>query len=364
MGLVKYTSSLSALWSYVIPQIYLDYDAFSVSSSSGSMYMGGSDYATFTKGTIIKLTSAPAMAWVRTIVTGSSPQYSVNSLALDSSENVYAVGGGFNSSTGGSVTSFIIKYNSSGTLQWQRRLTLASPFEISLACTAVSPTGDVYVAGHSYNQTTTNGKIFLARYNSSGVIQWQRELTDSNVSPIIQLVPRDIAIDPFGNIYVVGKRFVAQKTEDESTYIIKFDSSGAIIWQREIIISTTMFASSGAGGRISFNSAGDIYLAINYSVTTVSGGGNNVLGWTIKLPSDGSKTGNQVITATSVRGQTIFLDYLAISFTIAAGSVTDAAGAYTFASPATSSLTALSITTAPVPYGPEETIVNSLNTIA
>jgi hypothetical protein len=360
-GIAKYNSSFTLQWYYGIPQLYV-YSNLVVSNSSGSMYIGGSDDATATKAIIVKISSTPTMAWVRTLVTGSSPQYRVNHLALDSSENLHAVGFGFNSSTGGSFLSFLVKYNSSGTLQWQRRLSTSVPVDLALYAVAVSSSGDVYVAGHYYDQTTTNGKIFIAKYNSAGVIQWQKILTDSRTGSVVQQYPADMKIDSSGNIYVLGRSYATGSTPIDAIYLIKFDSSGNIVWQRLLQSSSNATSSSVSDSQMSLEitTNGDLFICAKY--TMVISTKNQPIGWTIKLPADGSKTGTNAIQGTTAYGSAASIDYVVASYSIASASATDAAGAFTFTSPTVSSLISRTLNDAAVPYSTEVN-VNSTNTI-
>ena len=99
----------------------------------------------------------------------------VMTLNLDSSGNLY-ITGITNPGVEGSYDILVAKYNSSGVLQWQRNLGETS-VENAYAIASDS-SGNVYISGNYYKAgVTSNWDIVVFKYNSSGVLQWQRALT-------------------------------------------------------------------------------------------------------------------------------------------------------------------------------------------
>ena len=93
---------------------------------------------------------------------------------LDSSDNAYIAFAGYNDyidSNGDSFNSTtIVKYNSSGTLQWQKQFGSGQQFP---------KWGGVDSAGNVYVQHNSGTVSYLIKLNSSGVVQWQRSITGS-----------------------------------------------------------------------------------------------------------------------------------------------------------------------------------------
>lgn len=93
----------------------------------------------------------------------------------------------------------IAKYNSAGTLQWQRRIfTDGVPGSYSIASDS---SNNVYIIGH-FN-SGTDRDIFIFKYNSDGSIQWQRSLNSGGED-----YGYSIDITPTGEIVISGQSMI------------------------------------------------------------------------------------------------------------------------------------------------------------
>lgn len=228
--------------------------------SSGSATCTGatadSSYNTFTisniatgggaqEGVVLaKIDTDGALSWQRKLSTGTSPDLNARGVATDSSGNVYAAGYASDGSAG-----FVAKYNSSGTIQWQRTLTTTDNAFIDSVATDAS--GNVIVAGH-YNFSSANTYAFVAKYNSSGVIQWQKyvDLTASNYNAYIPAV----VCDSSDNIYFYMSAEATPGTP--YSYYVKLNSSGTMQWTRRITADNTF-----SKGAAYIDASGYIYFA-------------------------------------------------------------------------------------------------------
>ena len=279
-------------------------NAYSNASAGG----GNFDFLTF------KLDSSGNMSWQRSLsgtgFSGTSSDFGVG-IAVDSASNVYVTGYSDNNSTYDLV---LAKYNTTGTLQWQR--VLGNNFGGSDAgnSVAVDSSNNIYVAGF------TNGiGILVAKYNSSGAIEWQRSLTGSAT-----IFGTGIAVDSSNNAYVTAYGDISGGGgANYDIFTAKYDPAGTLQWQRKL--STT--ASDQSYG-IALDSSGSMY---NIGVTFVSGYAVALL---TKFPSDGTLTGTY-----SLGGFTY--TYAASTLTPATSTLADNIGSL---SGATSSLTLSDIT--------------------
>lgn len=156
-------------------------------------------------------------------------------VAVDGAGNMYVAGRSYTTGDGGQVA----KYNASGVLQWQRRLAGIS----SLYAVAVNASGDVFVTGDGAS------RIPLAKYNTSGTLQWQYELYSPTGSTAIG---EGITVDASGNIYVSGQYYNGSNYD---YVLIKFNSSGTIQWQKGFGGTQDQGAFS-----VAVNAAGDVWV--------------------------------------------------------------------------------------------------------
>lgn len=93
--------------------------------------------------------------------------------AVDSSGNIYSSG----YRSGGNQNGLVIKTNSAGTLQWARQLQSSGGGGlVKLMGIGVDSSANVYVSGMDNGVSPT--QLVLLKYNSSGTLQWQRKITN------------------------------------------------------------------------------------------------------------------------------------------------------------------------------------------
>lgn len=252
-------------------------------NSAGEVYVAGSLTSTLTytfdtgitvtgqnalaQILLVKYTSSGAAVWARTTTAGYSS--SINSLALDTSGNVFA--GGFVSSGGvGSTTNtfgtgvsltgrvngtdiMLLKYNSSGIVQWAKSVTDGSSGS-AFDSIAIDSNGNIFgvgtISGTGVNTFSTGvtatglitGKTspLLVKYDSSGIAQWARTITSASGGSTTpeDILFKSVAVDSTGNAYVAGKfksplytfsTGVTAKTVGEMV-IVKYNTSGTAQW--------------------------------------------------------------------------------------------------------------------------------------
>jgi len=252
-------------------------------TSDNIYYVGNVGSASGSNGFLYKLSQAGSVAWSK-IVSGNGNDYLV-SVAVDSSGNVFAGGWSSSSGTNGGDDALLIKYDSSGTRQWSRSFGAGGLDRIWGV--AVDTSGNPYVFGYTTDMSGTPGAqdVIVAKYDTSGTVQWARSLGANGNSDH----GYKGYVDASGNAYVIG----SVGNQAVTTYgnydilVAKYNSAGTLQWQKRI-----GNASYNWGNGITADASGNVYIA-GY---TDSGSGYDIVA--IKLDSTGSLVWHRFLTAT------------------------------------------------------------------
>jgi hypothetical protein len=252
---------------------------------------------------VVKYDSSGTPLWARRIGgTGSDVSESVSTdssgnvivagyyTSTSNPLNIYAANGStvsFTLANSGNIDSFVVKYDSSGTPLWARRMGGAA--NDGAYSVSTDSSGNIVVAGYSQsnplNVYAANGStvsftlsnsagadVFLVKYDSSGTPLWARRIGGG-----ITDVAESVSTDSSGNIVVAGyydsnplNIFAANGSTVSFTltntpggandaFVVKYDSSGTPVWARRI----------GGGGydavtSVSTDSSGNIVVAGYY----------------------------------------------------------------------------------------------------
>lgn len=202
----------------------------------GSVYTAGSTSSAGAGGTdffLVKHDSSGALQWQRTYGgTGTDNGYSV---AIGSDGSVY-VGGRTTSVGAGGFDSLLAKYDASGSLQWQRRI--GGNGNDQIKSIAIGADGAVYAGGMTRSGAAAGDDFLIVKYNAEGALQWSRALGGAGNDQI-----ESVAIGPDGSLYAVGFTHSAGAGGADSL-LAKFDTDGAVQWQRALGGSNTDYGNS------------------------------------------------------------------------------------------------------------------------
>lgn len=274
LAITKYDSSGTLLWQRLLGGSGTDRGyGVAVDSSDNIIVCGytASDGAGSNDILIAKYDSSGTLQWDRTLGgTGNDYGYAV---AVDSSDNIIIAG--YTESDGAGSDDFLIaKYNSSGTLQWDR--TLGGTGGDNGLGVAVDSSDNIILTGYTASDGAGGNDILTAKYNSSGTLQWDRTLGGTGAE-----YARFVAVDSSDNIITVG--YTNSDGAGGYDFIIaKYNSSGTIQWQRTL---------GGTGNDYCYGVAVDSLGNIIVSGRTESDGAGNYDFLVAKLPSDGTGTG-------------------------------------------------------------------------
>lgn len=225
-----------------------------LADSSGNIYQQNILGPGSSKAQVIKINNTGVIQWQRQVTSPSLDYPSVNSvgMALDSSSNTYAAG-----LSGNNI--YIWKYNSSGTLQWQKKL------GDDVNTTYIGGTGVGTLAIDSGGNlvlvmANIGNRIGAMKVNSSGATQWQSQMSPSGLT---NTQADCIATDSSSNVYFAGYSY----DSGFSLTLGKFDSSGTAQWLRRGA-NAEFFGGWGRG--VGTDSSGNVYVAsLGSSSTTI-----------------------------------------------------------------------------------------------
>ena len=282
-GLIaKYNSSGTLQWDRTLGGT--GYEAFfdvAVDGSDNIICVGQttSDGAGSADALIAKYNSSGTLQWDRTLGgTGAELFWGVR---VDGSDNIICAGR-INSDGAGSDDGFIAKYNSSGTLQWDRTLG-GTNYEYFYGVTVDS--SDNYIcAGTTTSDGAGGSDGFIAKYNSSGTLQWDRTLGGSGLDNFWV-----VAVDSADNIICVGQTR-SDGAGAVDCLIAKYNSSGTLQWDRTL---------GGTGSEAFYGIAvdsSDNIICAGYTNSDGAGGGDGLIA---KYNSSGTLQWDRTLGGTS-----------------------------------------------------------------
>ena len=247
---------------------------------------GGSDIF------VLKLDSSGTFQWVYTA--GGTGNDNGKGIAVDTDGNILLTGiysntvnfGSGNITSEGYFDFYVLKLNSSGTLQWlyatggdysnDEALSIDTDSNNNSYITGyVKSTVNFGVNVNAYNAGDTLEDIFVLKLNSEGSPQWVNRYGSCSNE-----FGRDIAVDSSGNSYTTGDIYmcgnynfggitVSPSGNGVESFVLKLNSSGESQW-----VYTVGATGTDRGYGIAVDSSGNSYTAGGFFGTADFGGGN------------------------------------------------------------------------------------------
>jgi hypothetical protein len=269
MFLAKYDSTGTLSWSKTWGGTGYDGGNSLIQTSDGGYAVTGQTVSYAVGGTdmfLAKYDSTGNLSWSKTWGgTGTDIGYSL----VQTSDGGYAVTGetGFGDSSNGNI--FIAKYDSTGNLSWNKTWGPTASLDTGRSIVQTSD-GGYAVTG------STNGSILIAKYDASGNLSWNKTWggtgTDQGNS-LVQTSDGGYAVTGYTQSYGAG---------NYDMFIVKYDASGNLSWNKtwggtsteysQSLVQTSDGGYAVAGYTLSYGAGGYDMLLVKYDASGNIGG--------------------------------------------------------------------------------------------
>jgi len=182
---------------------------------------------------------------------------------------------------------FIIKYDKNGNVLWtnQSDVSAASKSQnpnIISNCVATDRFGNCYITGSFAVDTVTFGSnqlvsntqaFFVVKYNSSGKVMWAKQVVNDTSSKASS-IGYGIVVDKQGNVLVVGDMqlgviidTINLNAQGANFFVVKYDSIGNVLWAKQPM----KVVQNVEAITIATDNFGDSYVSGEFSDTLVMG---------------------------------------------------------------------------------------------
>jgi|GEM_PF-4964431 len=168
----KYSPDFTLLWSrlYDVGSTTEFCDKVAVDSNDNIVCVGynvtGSNYDFL----MLKYDPSGTLSWVQSYSTAPGANKDIGKyIAVDSSDNVIVVG--YSEDGSGDRDGVLAKYDSSGNLLWNVTYDGGAGNDAFLGVT-VDSSDNIYAVGYTYTTTTSSTDFLVAKYSSSGTLLW------------------------------------------------------------------------------------------------------------------------------------------------------------------------------------------------
>lgn len=293
MYITKFDASGVIQWNRVIGGTDDDFAYSIIQSSDGGFVVTGQTKSFGSGGydlIIIKLSSVGNIQWTRT---AGYLGFESGVCIIETSDGGFAVAGSTTSYGAGGDDMFIVKTNSSGVVIWSR---VIGGTGIDRATSLIQLSDGSFVAAGSTTSFGAGGfDMYIVKFNSSGQLNWTRTVGGTGYEFAGSLVQ---AAD--GGFIISGST-ESFGSGGSDFYIAKLNSTGTLQWQKTIggsgndygyrVINTSDGGFCSVGNTKSYGAGGEDFFMVKYSSN------GNVCGSSF-VPAGLSGSGGSVTTVT------------------------------------------------------------------
>ena len=218
-----------------------------VTGETRSFGAGGGDAEAF----LLKYNASGTLLWQRTYGTApddlnSGVEAGIDVAVAPDNSGVLVVG----NYRDGNI--FLAKFSPAGVLLWDLTWGAAPPAGESASAIAVAANGTIYVTGVTSSFGAGQGDAFLLSFTSGGILNWQRTWGGEGFD-----VPHGVAVATDGSIYISGDGLFTAN----SAFLVKFAANGSVVWQREWgLVGKTGVPGETSGHGVAAAPAGGAYV--------------------------------------------------------------------------------------------------------
>jgi hypothetical protein len=225
MLLFKFANDGTVLWAKSLGGGYSDTSGEVYVDDSDNIYLSGyeaSSQAANTNAYLAKFDSNGSMQWQKRYSGASTDRFA--DIAIDTANGfIYAAGN--EHSSNGTSEALICKLSiADGAIVWQKRLGGAHAEQFYGV--DIDSTGAPYAVG--FENTSVSGgnmRALVAKFGTDGTLAWQNHFETSGAS-----VLHSVAIDDSDGVYLAG--FGTDDAGDNSGLLVKLTTAGAVSWKK------------------------------------------------------------------------------------------------------------------------------------
>ncbi len=215
MFLTKFNSFGGEEWNWTYGHDDIQAMSYEVSIDSlGQIYLVGAVHpcgACYWEGLIVKFNNTGAQQWNQSI-SKLNQHLETYSLFIDTYDNIFVSG---EVSAGPSDSDFILaKYNSSGIQQWNNSWG-GSGSELGRGDIVVDPLENIYAVGSTKSYGSGGWDIYLVKFNELGIAQWYKTKGGPEAD-----YGAGIVLDSQNNVYIVGSLWAG--VNNYNTVLLKY----------------------------------------------------------------------------------------------------------------------------------------------
>jgi hypothetical protein len=325
--ILAYSKNGVALWTnyYAGPGKGLDFPNAITFAAGGKVVVtgssdGGTSYRDFLT---IAYSSAGAALWTNRYTSSGNQTDVAKAVAVATNGTVVVTGSAWDGGDQSSSACVTIAYSSSGLPLWTNRYRGPGNGSDSGEAIAISPNGNVFVAGTSGGLGSGGDYVTLA-YSPAGTALWTNRFNGPGNGADLASA---IAFDAYGNVFVTGHATgasgstvcvtLAYSGSGAPLWTNVYEVPGGAAWGRAVATDQNGIVVAGSAG----NATGDDFLTLAYSATGEAlwtnryhgraNGENEVLA----LALDGG--GNAIVTGPSLGSN--FTDYATVAYSVGSG---------------------------------------------